>query len=230
MIRYVIFDLDGTLLDTLDDLADSMNHVLAANGFPERTVDEVRRFVGNGVKRLVSLAIPAPESGWDFGTETREEVTERLFSEMSRYYADHCEEKTKPYDGILSMLAELKEAGIHLAVVSNKIDLAVKELNEKYFGDLLEEAMGEKPGIRRKPAPDMVLAVMKELGADPADTIYVGDSEVDIETARNTGVPCISVTWGFRPEEELIAAGAEHLVRTPEELVKLTVHNLREEI
>ena len=221
MVRNVIFDLDGTLLDTLDDLADSMNHVLTANGFPERTTDEVRRFVGNGVKRLVALAIPAPETEWDFGDETREEVTERLFREMSRYYADHCEEKTKPYDGILSMLAELKEAGIHLAVVSNKIDLAVKELNEKYFGDLLEEAMGEKPGIRRKPAPDMVLAVMKELGADPADTIYVGDSEVDIATAKNAGMDPILCSWGFRDVDYLKSLGGDVIIDQPEEILSI---------
>lgn len=211
MKKNIIFDLDGTLLDTLEDLKDSTNHILTANGFPERSSEEIRSFVGNGVKKLLERALPD-------GFERDEAFVDRLYADFSKYYNAHCEIKTAPYEGVEEMLNLLKQNDCKIAIVSNKIDSAVKELSNKYFGDKISVAIGEKPDIKPKPAPDTVYSAMKELGASKKDSIYIGDSEVDIETARNAGIPCISVLWGFRDEEFLRDRGGEVFVRTVDEL------------
>lgn len=210
--RAVVFDMDGTILDTLEDMKQSVNAALAAEGFPPRTLDEVRHFVGNGNRRLVERAVPE-------GTEA--DAVERVFRGFHTQYRVHCMDHARVYPGIPSLLARLRAAGIRTAVVSNKADYAVKLLAERFFPGLLDAAAGEKEGVRRKPAPDGVLAVLAALGVPPAEAVYVGDSEVDIETARNAGLPCLSVTWGFRPEAYLIGKGAERIVRTAEELAAL---------
>lgn len=197
----IIFDLDGTLLDTLGDLHAATNHVLAQFGYPGRTIEEVCRFVGNGAERLIRLAVPEGEP-W-----------EPVLAAFQTWYAAHCDILTRPYDGIAEVLTILG-ATYPLAVVSNKPDRAVKELAKIYFPTLF--ARGESTDCPRKPAPDMVYKAMEALGADRC--IYVGDSDVDIMTAKNAGMPCISVTWGFRGEEELRTAGAEYFCRHPLEL------------
>ena len=197
----IIFDLDGTLLDTLGDLHAATNHVLAQFGYPQRTIEEVCRFVGNGAARLIHLAVP----------EEAEEGP--VLAAFQSYYAAHCDILTKPYDGIVEALAVLGEK-YPLAVVSNKPDRAVKELAKIYFPALF--ARGESTDCPRKPAPDMVHKAMEAIGVERC--IYVGDSDVDIETAKNAGVPCISVTWGFRGEEELLASGARYLCHDPKDL------------
>ena len=197
----VIFDLDGTLLDTLGDLHGAVNHVLAEFGYPTRTIEEVCRFVGNGAAQLIRLAVPKGEA-W-----------EPVLSAFQKYYAAHCDILTKPYAGIPEALETL---GKHypLAVVSNKPDRAVKELAKIYFPTLY--ARGESSDCPRKPAPDMVIKAMEALHVERC--IYVGDSDVDIMTAKNAGVPCVSVTWGFRGEEELRAAGATYFCHEPAQL------------
>ncbi|MGM9917441.1 HAD-IIIA family hydrolase [Anaerotignum sp.] len=213
MGRYqaVLFDLDGTLLDTLDDLTDSVNAILEKYGFPLRNREEIRRFLGNGSERLMKEALPKEISETDFT---------KYLKEYQAYYKTHMEEKTAPYKGILPLLGELRKAGLKIGVVSNKFDLAVKGLCEKYFPGIIDAAAGEREvdGIRRKPAPDMVLTAAKRLGTSIKDCLYVGDSEVDILTAQNAGMDCVSVTWGFRDEDFLRKAGASHLVHTTEEL------------
>ena len=209
MTRLVIFDLDGTLLDTLEDLYLATNAALTRHGLPCRSRDEVRLFVGNGVEMLIRRAVPA-------GTD--EETILAVLADFKTTYAAICEDHTKPYDGILDMLAALRERGIRVAVVSNKFDAATKKLCEKYFGDLVEVAIGERAGVRKKPAPDTVYEALKELGVTAEGAVYIGDSDVDIQTARNCGMPCISVTWGLRDEDFLIENGAKALVDTPEKL------------
>ena len=190
----ILFDLDGTLLDTLGDLHASTNAVLASFGYPERTIDEVRRFVGNGARVLIQQAVPEGES----------HRVDEVLAAFQSYYAAHCDVLTRPYPGIPQLLQSL-DGKYPLAVVSNKPDRAVKELAAIYFPTLY--ARGESADCPRKPAPDMVHMAMKALGAETC--IYVGDSEVDVLTAKNAGVPCLSVTWGFRDEETLRQAGAE---------------------
>ena len=197
----ILWDLDGTLLDTLQDLADGTNHALRQFGYPERTVEEVRRFVGNGAQRLIEQAVPA---GADVA-----EVLEAFYA----YYNAHCRVKTKPYDGILDALAKL-ERRFPMAVVSNKPDTAVKQLCAQYFSGLY--ARGESADCPRKPAPDMIYKAMDAVGVETC--IYVGDSEVDVATARNAGVPCLSVLWGFRDRQTLLNAGADHFCAACEEL------------
>ena len=213
MGRYqaVLFDLDGTLLDTLDDLTDSVNVILEKYGFPLRNRKEIRRFLGNGSERLMKEALPKDISEMDFA---------KYLKEYQAYYKAHMEEKTAPYEGILPLLGELRKAGLKIGVVSNKFDLAVKGLCEKYFPGTIDAAAGEREadGIRRKPAPDMIFTAAKWLGVDVQDCLYVGDSEVDILTAQNAGMDCVSVTWGFRDEDFLREAGAAHFVHTAEEL------------
>ena len=192
--KLAIFDLDGTLLDTLQDLANSTNYALCAMGFPTRRIDEVRSFVGNGIKKLIERAVP---------TGTPSEDIEKTFSIFKSYYADHCEDKTKPYNGIMALLDRLKEENVLIAVVSNKIDSAVSVLCEKYFGDRIVMSVGDREGIEKKPAPDSVLEVLHSLDIKKEDAVYIGDSEVDIQTAKNAEMDCISVTWGFRDREYL---------------------------
>ena len=200
----IIFDLDGTLLDTLEDLHAAVNHTLAQFHCPPRTLEEVRRFVGNGVDHLVRLSLP--------GMDTDPDVTEVIAAYRS-YYNAHCREKTGPYAGILQALADLATE-YPLAVVSNKPDSAVKPLCREYFGDIY--SLGERKETPRKPAPDMVWQAMSAIGV--SQCVYVGDSEVDILTAKNAGVPCLSVTWGFRNEAELQEAGAQYFCHTPADL------------
>lgn len=201
--QVVIFDLDGTLLDTLDDLADSVNYALGTEQLPERTREEVRRFVGNGIRKLIERAVPAG---------TTEEVTDYVFEVFKDRYKVHCADKTKPYEGIIELLCRLKENGVKTAVVSNKADFAVKELCERYFPELLCEAIGERTGIARKPAPDTVNEVLRLLNVDRTQAVYIGDSDVDVETAKNAGMDCIAVDWGFRDAEVLCSAGAEVII------------------
>lgn len=202
----ILFDLDGTLLNTLEDLTDATNAALRHFGCPERSMEEVRNFVGNGAERLIRLALP--------GKDNDPEVSEVL-SWYKDFYAAHSQIKTRPYDGILEALQAVKEA-FPVAVVSNKPDNATKILCKQYFGDVF--ALGESSRCPRKPAPDMVRQAMAAIGADRC--IYVGDSEVDVLTAKNAGVPCLSVLWGFRDRDTLLEAGAEHFCETPADLLK----------
>ena len=202
----ILFDLDGTLLNTLEDLTDATNAALRHFGCPQRSMEEVRSFVGNGAERLIRLALP--------GKDNDPEVSEVL-SWYKDFYAAHSQIKTRPYDGILEALQAVKEA-FPVAVVSNKPDNATKLLCKQYFGDVF--ALGESSRCPRKPAPDMVRQAMAAIGADSC--IYVGDSEVDVLTAKNAGVPCLSVLWGFRDRDTLLEAGAEHFCETPADLLK----------
>ena len=207
----VIFDLDGTILDTLEDLCDSLNVALKGNGYKERTLEETRRFVGNGLLMLVKRALPEGES---------EEQASKVLSDLKAYYKLHCADKTKPYNGILELLEELKAMGYKLAVVSNKADYAVQILCEQYFKGLFDLAVGEKENVRRKPAPDAVNAVLAEFGLKKEAAVYIGDSEVDIQTAENAGIDSVLVAWGFRDEAFLKENGAKHIVFHTEELRK----------
>ena len=209
-MRYttVLFDLDGTLLNTIDDLTDAVNRTLARFDLPQRTRGEVRSFVGNGARLLMERAAP--------------EVTGERFEELlESYKADYdanCRVKTAPYPGVDELLQALKDAGVRTGLISNKPDSAVQPLYEAFFADTIDVAVGEREGIRRKPAPDTVLSAMEQLGAKPGETLYVGDSEVDIQTARNAGVACASVAWGFRNPSFLLAHGAKRLFLSAREL------------
>lgn len=205
----VIFDMDGTLLDTLEDLKDAVNAALRALSMPERTLEEIRRFVGNGAKLLLERAVPG-------GRENPE--CDRALALFREHYSRHCNDRTKAYEGVLPLLRRLKEEGYALAIVSNKPDAAVKELAGIYFEGLVETAIGERPGTAKKPAPDTVFAALKELAVPAERAVYVGDSEVDVETAVNAGLPCISVLWGFREREFLLENGADCFVEKPEEI------------
>lgn len=209
--KIIIFDLDGTLLNTLDDLAESTNMALEEFGYPARTVEEVRNFVGNGVAKLIERAIP------DGNNNPHYETCLKIFKKI---YAQNMYNHTAPYDGIIKMLEILKSKGLKIAVVSNKFDMAVKELCEKYFTNLVDFAAGENEaeGIMKKPAPDTVLKVLATFNLKSEDAIYVGDSDVDILTAKNSNMPCISVTWGFRNREFLIEHGAQIIINNPEEI------------
>ncbi len=212
MKKAIIFDLDGTLLYTLEDLADAMNYTLREFNMPERTIDDVRRFVGNGIKKLIKRAA-APG--------TSEEVIDKMFECYKAYYDVHCLDKTRVYDGILEELEVLQKKGYMLGIVSNKVDSAVKELNEQFFKEYTTTAIGERQGVRRKPAPDTVFTALSELGISAKEAIYVGDSDVDIETAANSGLPCISVLWGFRDKSFLIEHGAVHFAEKPADLTEI---------
>lgn len=198
----ILFDLDGTLLDTLEDIANGVNHTLAVLGYPQRTMDEVRRFVGNGAGKLMEQAVPA-------GADATAAV-----AEFQRYYSANCQHCTRPYEGIPEAL-EILSRKYPVAIVSNKPDLAVKPLCAYHFPGIY--ALGESPACPRKPAPDMLHKAMSDLGVERC--IYVGDSEVDVLTAKNAGVPCLSVLWGFRGREEVEAAGGVHFCEKPEDLV-----------
>ena len=207
-----IFDLDGTLLDTLDDLTAAVNYALRCYGMPEHSRDDVRRFVGNGVRLLMVRAVPDGEQNPRF---------EEVFEAFRQYYMEHSLDTTRPYDGVPEMLAVLKARGCRLAVVSNKFCAATRELCRHFFADTIEVAVGEHEaeGIRKKPAPDTVNEALSQLGVDRQDAVYVGDSDVDLLTARNAGLPCISVLWGFRDRDFLVAHGATTFVAAPDELL-----------
>ena len=212
MYKTFIFDLDGTLLDTIGDLAASVNYALRTNGMPEHSTDDVRRFVGNGVRLLMERAVPDGAANPFF---------DDAFADFRQHYMVHSLDTTRPYDGIPETLAELKSRGCRLAVVSNKFMSATQELIRHFFPDTIEVAIGEHEaeGIRKKPAPDTVFAALKQLGVGKEDAVYVGDSDVDILTARNSGLPCISVLWGFRDRDFLIQHGAKTLISAPHELL-----------
>lgn len=210
----VIFDLDGTLMDTLEDLADAVNEILRRNSYPVRTIQHVRRIVGNGLKQTLTLCLPEG---------TAQEEIDRLLPEFAAYYQAHCQIKTKPYDGIEDTLRELCARGYKLAIVSNKRDEAVKTLNRECFEAYVKVAIGENEsaGIRKKPAPDTVYQALKELGSEKERAVYVGDSEVDKMTADHAGLPCISVDWGFRDREELEKLAPAYLISRPEKLLEI---------
>ena len=211
-LKAVIWDLDGTLLNTLCDLAASTNAALAACGLPLRTQDEVRCFVGNGVRKLIERAVPGGTDG---------ETVDRVYTAFVEHYGAHSRDATRPYDGVPELLDALLARGVKLAIVSNKIDFAVKELSRAYFGERMQVAVGDAPERRIKPAPDSVLEAMRQLGVTREETVYVGDSDVDVATARNAGVTCCAVSWGFRSAESLRAAGAEHIAGSPAELLSM---------
>ena len=207
--KTAIFDMDGTILDTLEDLTDAVNAAMRFARAPERTPDEVRAFVGNGAKKLMERSLPAGTS--------RARV-EEVLAFYRPYYESHAAEKTAPYAGIPALLAELRRQGMRLAVASNKPDGAVKRLAAQYFPGLFDAAVGERPGLRVKPAPDLLLVAMQLTGARPEETVYIGDSDVDIATAANTGTACVSVAWGFRDEAFLRKNGAKRVVCSAQEL------------
>lgn len=211
-MQAVIFDLDGTLLDTLTDLANAVNAALEANHMPKRTMDEVRQFVGNGVRNLMIRAIPNGAENPAF---------EKTFADFRAYYAVHCKEYTRPYAGIVELLGELQKRGVKMAIVSNKLDSAVKELAKEYFGEYITVAIGDMEGVARKPAPDTVFKALEELGVSRDEALYVGDSDVDIMTAMNAELPCVSVTWGFRDRDFLMFHGASRLIGEPLELLDI---------
>ena len=202
----ILFDLDGTLLNTLEDLKDAVNYVLRQYGCPERTLEEIRTFVGNGAERLIRLALPGQEN---------DPPVAQVLADYQKYYTAHSQVKTCPYEGILEALAQIREKH-PVAIVSNKPDIPVKSLCKDYFGDVY--ALGETSDCPRKPAPDMLYKAMKAIGVDRC--IYVGDSEVDVITAANAGFPCLSVTWGFRDRACLAEAGGKYFCDNPKDLVK----------
>lgn len=194
MLNTIIFDLDGTLLDTLADLAASVNYALRTHHLPERTVPEIRQFLGNGIRYLMEKSVGGAVSGDAF---------EDVFQTFRSHYVDHCLDTTAPYPGIMNTLSKLKEKGYKMAIVSNKLHPAVQELNDRFFKEYITSAVGESATVRRKPNPDAVLAALRELKSEKSHAVYVGDSEVDLQTATNAGLPCILVTWGFRDESFL---------------------------
>ena len=211
-IDTLIFDLDGTLLDTLDDLADSVNHALTAEGLARRTREEIRAFVGNGVAKLVHRAVPE-------GTTAEAEA--RCLAAFRAHYAHNMNHKTAPYPGIMPLLETLRDRGIKRAVCSNKYDTAVKKLCGEMFGALVPVAIGESETVRKKPAPDSVYLALEQLGSRRENAYYIGDSEVDVETAQNAGLVCVGVTWGFRDRSVLEEKGARHIITSPDALLTL---------
>lgn len=209
-ITTIVFDLDGTLLDTLTDLHASVNHALALSGMPPRTRDDVRRALGNGYLYLISHCVPEG---------TPEETTRQVLAAFQDYYYSHSMDATAPYPGIPEVVSRLAAAGYKLAIVSNKGMAAVKELATHFFSGTISVAIGESEGVRRKPAPDTAIEAMRALGSTTGETLYVGDSEVDIATARNAGTACLSVAWGFRSREMLAESGATTIIDRPEEIL-----------
>lgn len=213
-MKALIFDLDGTLLDTLADLHSSVNYALDRFGFPQRSMEEVRTFVGNGLRSLVRKAVPP---------DTSEQTASEVLTALKEYYIDHTYDKTRPYDGIVPMLDELKRRGFPMAIVSNKADPMVQILRNVYFSEQIPVAVGESAEIARKPAPDMVFSAMKKLGCAAEDAVYIGDSEVDVLTAKNAGLPCFSVGWGFRTPQELFDLGISEVYRSPSALLSALI-------
>ncbi len=218
--KIVIFDLDGTLINTLEDLKDSTNYALNCLNYPERTINEICQFVGNGVAKLIERAIPDGKDNPDF---------QQCLEIFKKHYSKNMYNKTAPYDKILQILKTLKQNGYITAVVSNKFDMAVKELCSKYFSGLIDFAAGENEvcGIRKKPAPDTVLKVLEKFNLTNNEAVYVGDSDVDIMTAKNSKMPCISVTWGFRNREFLINNNAEIIIDSPDEIIDILENRLK---
>lgn len=205
-----IFDMDGTILDTLEDLTDSLNASLQAFGYPSRTIEEVRSFVGNGIHRTIELGVPE-------GTGAKE--IEQVFTFFTPYYQKHCNDKTRPYEGIVSLIETLKKQGIKTAVVSNKADEAVHALCDTFFSGLFDYEIGQKPENKRKPAPDSVNEVLCKLSVNRKNAVYIGDSEVDLATAANAHMDCIAISWGFRGEAFLKQQGADKIAQTPQDVL-----------
>ena len=214
MIKAIIFDLDGTLLDTLEDLTDSVNYVLGKHNMPERTLDEIRSFIGNGVPTLIKRSV---------AENTDAETLSICVSEMMEYYKDHAEIKTRPYNGIPELLEELKNRNITTAVVTNKAEEAAIILCSKKFGNTLSCVIGDNGKDKLKPEPDNVFRALKELNTEKDEVLYVGDSDVDMITAENAGLTSIGVTWGFRDEKTLRENGADYIINSPDELLKLNI-------
>lgn len=210
--KAIIFDLDGTLTDTLLDLTLSTNHALRQCGMPERSIEEVRQFVGNGVRNLMLKAVPEG---------TSENMFEECFAHFKAHYLIHCQDNTCLYPGIDRLLHDLKEIGMPMAVVSNKLQGGVDELQKQWFADTISVAIGEREGMQRKPAPDMVQLAISMLGVEADQCVYIGDSDVDLMTAKNSGLPCISVLWGFRDRDFLIAHGATTFAENPADIIDL---------
>lgn len=208
----IVFDCDGTLLDTLTDLRNAVNYVLRAHDLPERSVPDVKAALGNGVAHLMRQSLPDSISEAEFNT---------YLDEFKIYYGEHLQDYTAPYPGMLDVLDTLRAKGYKLAIVSNKIQEGITPLNKEYFGDRLPVAIGERPGLQRKPAPDMVLQALKELGSTQDESIYIGDSEVDVATAKNSGLLCIGVTWGFRDEQLYKDLGVKHIARKAEDIITI---------
>ena len=214
MIKAIIFDLDGTLLDTLEDLTDSVNYVLGKHGMPERSLDEIRSFIGNGVPTLIARSVPA---------DTDPGTVKICVAEMMEYYKDHAEIKTKPYDGIMELLDELKKQNIRTAVVTNKAEEAAVILCNAKFGDVFDTVIGDNGTDRLKPAPDNVFRALRELNLQKNEVLYVGDSDVDMVTATNAELESVGVTWGFRDENVLRNSGADNIINSPLELLNLKI-------
>ena len=214
MYKLAVFDMDGTILDTLEYLKNRFNYALAECGYPQRTYDEVRSFVGNGIRKLIERSVPDGTSISDM---------DRVHEVFTGHYKIHCADKTKAYDGIKPLLEDLRANGIKTAVVSNKADYGVQELCKEYFDGLFDYAVGEREGIRRKPAPDSVNEALRVLDTQKGEAIYIGDSDVDFETAKNAELPCISVLWGFRDEEFLRSKGATLFVHKPSEILNIVL-------
>lgn len=212
MNKMVIFDLDGTLLDTLDDLCNSVNYSLRTNNFPEKSLAEVRTFVGNGIRLLIERSVPEG---------TSKELIDKTFECFKTYYAVHCNDKTKTYPGVMDMLKELKKNGYKIAVLSNKAQYAVTKLCDIYFNNLLDDAVGARENVAKKPSPDALYICAENNNINLNNVIYVGDSDVDVATANNAGVKGIAVTWGFRSRELLIKCGAENLADNTDELLQI---------
>ena len=208
----IIFDMDGTILNTLEDLKNSLNYVLQQAGYQTRTLEEVRTFVGNGIRKTIERALPS---------DIEEEKIDELFSLFMDYYAIHNTDNTKPYNGVIDLLKELKHLGYKTAVVSNKKNSAVKSLCKKFFTGLFDVEIGEKVNIAKKPEPDEVNEVLKILNIDRTKSIYIGDSEVDIQTAQNSKMKSIIVDWGFRDRKFLYEHGAEVIVSNPSEILDI---------
>jgi HAD hydrolase, family IA, variant 1 len=212
-VKAVIFDLDGTLLNTLTDLSASVNYTLERFGFPLRSEREVRSYLGNGIRALVEKSLPAD----------KKDMTDECLKVFKDYYDIHKDDNTAPYDGIVDMLRSVKAAGLKTAIVSNKYDAAVQYLKDVTFSGLIDFAVGEGNGIAAKPAPDGVWLALKKLNAVKEESVYVGDSEVDLMTAENSGLKCVAVTWGFRDREELILRGAKNVIDAPDRLASLLI-------
>lgn len=212
MIKTILFDLDGTLLNTLTDLANCVNYALNANQLPQRTTAEIRAFLGNGIRNLIEKSVPQ---------DTTTALTDKVFQAFKAYYLEHSLDFTAPYEGIRELLAILKERGVKMGIISNKVDAAVQQLNRQFFDTYMDIAIGEREGVRRKPAPDSLLFAMEALNATAETTLYVGDSEVDYETAKAAHLRCALVTWGFRDESELRTLNADFYINKAEELLEL---------
>ena len=208
----VVFDLDGTLLDTLEDLRDSVNYVMRQYRFPEHTLEEIRRAVGNGIRKLIERTVPEG---------TKPDTVDAVFEEFKVHYKANCKNKTKPYAGMDELLEKLKKDGYKLAVVSNTNNEAVQEIIPYYFGELFDVAIGAVEGMKKKPAPDSTHFVLEQLGVSGENALYIGDSQVDVETAKNANLDGIFVTWGFRDKEELEEAGAEEFANNSAELYEM---------